>query len=457
MMDADTPGREVSPQPWDFPARAERCPQKVNRAPARISAAERLPGSGRIPCGRRSALVMALLLVVAAAGLSGCNRPRVQAGSAELPTATAVSVPATLATATPAVTTEEPHAGEPPASAPVTEAGRTMQNYLTSLTDNGQFMGSVLVAQDSTLILADGFGFADIEAQHLAAPETCYRIGSITKQFTAAAVLHLQDQGRLTVDAPVSAYLPDYPNADRITVHHLLTHTSGIPDYERLPVYMETLDQPATTAELVARFADLPLQFSPGRRFAYSSSNYMVLTRIIEEVSGKSYGEFLQDEFFRPLYMTQTGPDDGDFTAADRARGYIPARGQLGPARGIDMSIPSGAGALVTNVFDLYGWIQALQQGLVLEAPAVEQLFTPYVAMESSPRTSGAQYGYGWVIDESLGRTRYWHPGHIFGYAALVATYPEDNATVIVLSNIEGADVQRIEAELARILFEVRE
>lgn len=414
-----------------------------------------------------SALIMALVLVVTAAGPAGCNRQRAQVGSSALPTATAMSAPAASAAATSAATAEAASTAGSPAStqaastqaaaAPVTETGRTMQNYLTSLTDNGQFMGSVLVAQDSALILADAFGFADIEAQVVAAPEMRYRIGSITKQFTAAAILRLQEQGRLAVDAPVSAYLPDYPNADRITVHQLLTHTSGIPDYERLPVYLETLDQPATTAELVARFADLPLQFPPGQRFAYSSSNYMLLTRIIEEVSGMSYGEFLQNEFFRPLYMTKTGPDDGDFAAPDRAHGYIPTRGQLGPARSIDMSIPSGAGALVSNVFDLYGWIQALQQGLALEPASVQQLFTPYATMESSPRTSAAQYGYGWVIDESLGRVRHWHPGHIFGYAAVVATYPADNATIIVLSNTEGVDVQRIEEELARILFGVRE
>ncbi|MCB0160870.1 MAG: serine hydrolase, partial [Caldilineaceae bacterium] len=308
------------------------------------------------------ALLFAVLMTAA------CSRPQPLAGGVVVPTSTPPPAATTGdAGVTPVMASPstgiDPATPAPPEPGVLSATGLAMQNYLTSLTDNGQFMGTVLVAQNSELVLVGGFGLADVEIPLPASPEQRYRIGSLTKQFTAAAILRLQEQGLVDVSSPLSAYLPDYPNADRITVHQLLTHTSGIPDYERLPVYMATIDQPVTTRD---RFAELPLQFRPGERFAYSSSNYMVLTRIIEVVSGKSYGDFLHDEFFAPLYMTQTGLDTGDADAPDRARGYITAGEQLGPARAIDMSIPSGAGALVSNVYDLYGWMQALQTGVAL-------------------------------------------------------------------------------------------
>lgn len=429
---------------------------------------------------RPVSIVLAILFIAVLP--TACGRARPQSGSTSVPSF--IPTDADLVTGespvTPTVSAEDvagdtdaaPAASTPVVATPVAttqsdipeetatnsglmvsgDTGQIMHSYLTSLTDNGQFMGSVLVAKDSQLILVGGYGLADIEAPRQMRPEERYRIGSLTKQFTAAAILRLEEQGLVDVRSPLSAYLPDYPVADRITVHHLLTHTSGIPDYERLPVYMETLDEPVTTAELLARFAELPLEFPPGERFSYSSSNYMVLTRIIEVVSGKSYEEFLRDEFFEPLYMTKTGMDTGDTDALDRAKGYIPTGEQLGPARAIDMSIPSGAGAMVSNVFDLYGWTQALQIGVALEPESVVQLFTPHVAMDT-PGDPTAAYGYGWVIDEHMGRTRIWHPGHIFGYAADVAVYPEESATVVVLSNVEGAPVRRIQEELAGILF----
>ena len=406
---------------------------------------------------RRFANLCFLLLVTALT--AACSRPQPLAGGTVLPTPTPTASAAeganVAADAPPADSTAAPATPAPPDPGVLSDTALAMQNYLTSLTDNGQFMGTVLVAQNSELVLVGGFGLADVEIPLPASPEQRYRIGSLTKQFTAAAILRLQEQGLVDVSSPLSAYLPDYPNADRITVHQLLTHTSGIPDYERLPVYMATIDQPVTTQELLDRFAELPLQFRPGERFAYSSSNYMVLTRIIEVVSGKSYGAFLHDEFFAPLYMTKTGLDTGDVDAPDRARGYIIAGEQLGPARAMDMSIPSGAGALVSNVYDLYGWMQALQFGVALDPASVALLFTPYVAMETGPGEAPAAYGYGWIIDEHLGRERIWHPGHIFGFAATVAAYPTEDATIVVLSNIEGTQVRRIQEELAQILFQV--
>ncbi|MCB0074531.1 MAG: beta-lactamase family protein, partial [Caldilineaceae bacterium] len=272
---------------------------------------------------RRFANLCFLLLVTALT--AACSRPQPLAGGTVLPTPTPTASAAeganVAADAPPADSAAAPATPAPPEPGVLSDTALAMQNYLTSLTDNGQFMGTVLVARNSELVLVGGFGLADVEIPLPASPEQRFRIGSITKQFTAAAILRLQEQGLVDVNSPLSAYLPDYPNADRITVHQLLTHTSGIPDYERLPVYMATIDQPVTTQELLDRFAELPLQFRPGERFAYSSSNYMVLTRIIEVVSGKSYGDFLHDEFFAPLYMTKTGLDTGDVDAPDRARG----------------------------------------------------------------------------------------------------------------------------------------
>jgi CubicO group peptidase (beta-lactamase class C family) len=158
--------------------------------------------------------------------------------------------------------------------------------------DHRQFMGTVLVVRDGEPVLSRGYGMADLEQQVPHSPQTRFRIGSVTKQFTAAAILQLQDQGLVDVQAPVATYLPDYPHKT-VTLHHLLTHTAGVPNLTSFPDYFEWMQQPTTLDELIARFQDLPLEFEPGSQHRYSNSGYVLLTQVIETVSGQSYAAYL--------------------------------------------------------------------------------------------------------------------------------------------------------------------
>jgi CubicO group peptidase (beta-lactamase class C family) len=306
-----------------------------------------------------------------------------------------------------------------------------------------------LVAQDGRILLNQGFGEANVAAGIANAPETQFRIGSLTKQFTAAAILKLQEQGLLEGQDPLSKYLPDYPRGDEITIHHLLTHTAGIPNYERRPDLPEVVQSPIALDALIASFANQPLQFPAGQRYEYSSSGYVLLTKIIELVSGQSYAEFLQEQFFTPLDMAYTGYDFLAPGLPNPAVGYQLTPGGPQPAILTDSSWPTGAGALYSTVEDLYRWDRALYDDQILTAASRNAFFTPYV-----PTGQGAEYAYGWDIGETVGRPSIAHGGGIFGFASFMARFPEDDAVVIVLSN--GIQMPpRIVAEgLAEILFD---
>lgn len=219
-----------------------------------------------------------------------------------------------------------------------------MEAFLQAHTDHRQFMGTVMVVRDGETLLNLGYGMADLSQEIPNTPQTRFRIGSVSKQFTAAAILQLQDRGLLDVQAPVKTYLPDYPHKT-VTLHHLLTHTAGLPNLTSTPEYFEWMQRPATLEELIARFRDLPLEFEPGSQHRYSNSGYVLLTQVIEILSGQSYDDYVQDNLLTPLGMSNTGYDGSfpglatgyrgnardyqivpvaDPTAAQGAGGYIP-------------------------------------------------------------------------------------------------------------------------------------
>jgi CubicO group peptidase (beta-lactamase class C family) len=323
-----------------------------------------------------------------------------------------------------------------------------IEAYLQAHRAAGQFMGSVLVAQGDHVLHSAGYGMADLEHNVANTSHTKYRLSSLTKQFTAAAILNLQDQGLLDVDDPISAYLPDYPNGDVITIHHLLSHSSGIPDLENFPDFVATMREPATPSELIERFADMPLEFEPGDQWAYSSSNYIVLANIIEEVARQSYAEYLDTVLFAPLGMTNTGHDVFETILESRANGYTMGEDGYQNAAFIDMSIAVGGGSLYSTVLDLYTWTQALLKDAVLSDEARELLFTP--AMEIG---DGNAYGYGWIIGNEWGRRVISHSGGINGSSTYLTLIPEEELIVIVLSNLEGLPLEGIARDLDAIVL----
>jgi CubicO group peptidase (beta-lactamase class C family) len=274
-----------------------------------------------------------------------------------------------------------------------------------------------------------------------------FRLGSITKQFTAMAILILQAEGLLDVQEPTCPYIPDCPAAWRgITIHHLLTHTSRIPNFTDLPEHRNIKATPSPPDQTIARIQDKPLNFQPGEQWRYSNSGYIVLGYIIEQVSGQSYETFLKEKIFEPLRMANTGYEHTDSNLAVGYTGFTP---RWAKADIIDMSLPYAAGGLYSTVEDLYLWDQALYTKQLVSQELMDLMFSPHAEMESK-----WSYGYGWVLGEMNGRPVVGHDGGIYGFATAIMRYPEDRATIIVLSNRETTYVRDITEQIAKIVFE---
>jgi CubicO group peptidase (beta-lactamase class C family) len=236
-------------------------------------------------------------------------------------------------------------------SALTSDDAARMQRSIGRLVSAGHFMGSVLVAEGGKVLIDRGYGSADLELNVADSPRTKYLLGSVTKQFTAAAILLLQQRGKLKITDHIKDYLIDAPAAwDQITIFNLLTHTSGIPNYSNFPEFDATRALPASPEQLVDRFRDKPLDFPSGTAWRYSNSGYTLLGYLIEKISGEPYGRFIQQNIFDPLGMHDSGYGSNSAIIARRARGYTPGPdGAPVNADYIDMSVPYAAGALYST------------------------------------------------------------------------------------------------------------
>ena len=313
-----------------------------------------------------------------------------------------------------------------------------VQSYVT----NNSFMGSVLVARDAQVLFSKGYGSANLEWNVPNAPNTKFRLGSVTKQFTAASILLLEERGKLSVSDPVKKYLLDAPAAwDKITIFHLLTHTSGIPNFTSFPDYAK-LEPFATTAEqVVARFRDKPLDFQPGEKWSYSNSGYVLLTYLIEKITGGSYKTFVQENIFTPLGMKDSGYDSNSAVIPHRASGYTLVNNQLENAGFVHMSVPQGAGALYSTTEDLLKWEQGLFGGKVLRAASLQKMTTPFKD----------DYAFGLEVKTAGGHKLIDHGGGIQGFNTELAYYPDDKLTVVALGNVNGAAPGEIATKLAAL------
>lgn len=305
-----------------------------------------------------------------------------------------------------------------------------------------QFNGAVLVAQAGTPLLAKGYGKANFEWDIPAAPDTRFRLGSITKQFTAMAVLLLEQDGKLTVEDPVSRHWPEAPAAWRaITIHQLLTHTSGIFNFTALPDYTKNMRQTLTPAEIVQRVAGKPLEFEPGSQMKYSNTGYVLLGLIIEKTAGMPYAGFVRQRIFEPLGMHDSGYDSDTALIPKRAAGYERRPGALLNAQFLDMSQPHAAGALYSTCLDLWKWDTALRQQKLLSAENHKRYFTPV----------RNNYSYGWVVAERNGVLMQSHGGGINGFATMIIRVPSKELLVVTLSNVLPSQAGKLAQDLARL------
>jgi CubicO group peptidase (beta-lactamase class C family) len=319
------------------------------------------------------------------------------------------------------------------------------EKYIGPLVEQNQFIGSVLVARDGKPIFRKGYGLADREWNIPNAPDTKFRLGSITKQFTATAILQLAEAGKLKTDDPVSKYYTDAPASwSKITIHHLLNHTSGIPSYTDLPGFFNKQAMfDLTPAEIVKLTQDKPLEFDPGTKWKYDNSGYILLGYIIEKVSGQAYADYLREHIFEPLGMHDTGYDNTKDILPHRASGYIFQGGKWQNAPYLAMTLPYAAGSLYSTVDDLLIWDRALSAGKPLTAASFEKMFTPYL--------NG--YGYGWGIGNQFGHKQVSHGGGINGFSTQISRFPDEKIAVIVLANMQSPAVGRIASALGGMAF----
>ena len=290
---------------------------------------------------------------------------------------------------------------------------------------------AVIVSQNGQIVYQKGFGYSDVEHSIPITPETKFRIGSITKQFTAAAILKLQENGKLRLDDKLSKFIPDYPRGDEVTIHHLLTHTSGIPSYTIKPDFMKTVTFQIDPQKFIDSFKNDTFDFDPGEQQRYSNSGYFLLGYIVERISGKSLQDYLKVVFFDPLDMKDTGIYHRNLKLDHEAAGYSYIHGHVRKAIDWDMSRAGGAGALYSTIIDLYKWNEALFNGKVLSESTLKAAFTPVVLNDGST----VQYGYGFHIDEICGMELIHHKGGFDGFTNYLMRIPQENFTVAVLAN----------------------
>ncbi len=314
--------------------------------------------------------------------------------------------------------------------------------------DAGLFSGVVVVARGEDVVYQRAFGLANREFSVPNAIDTKFHIASVSKPITAAAILLLADRGKLALDDPISKFVPDFPNGDRITVEQVLTHYSGLGDTSSMPDYSDWSRFPQTPSSLVARLAKLPLRSEPGTEYRYSNSNYHLLAFIIEKISGQSYGEFLEQNIFRPLAMRDTR-HHGDEKAivARLATGYLPsgADGFEKPAY-LDWSSKTGNGSLYTTAGDLLKFHHALQHGGLLKADTVTRSY----GFGNAQRT----VGMFWFRANDNGHRSVYVGGSSPGFKAYIERFIDDDVAVIVLSNFYLASATPIGKDIGAILWQ---
>lgn len=319
----------------------------------------------------------------------------------------------------------------------------------------GQFNGSALVVDDGKVIYKKGVGLANMEWNIPNAPDTKFRLGSITKQFTATLILQLVEQGKIKLDGKLTDYLPDYrkDTGAKVTIHNLLSHTSGIPSYTSLPGFFANVSRnPFTVDDFIKKYTSGDLEFEPGTKFVYDNSGYFLLGAIIEKVTGKSYEQVLKENIFDPLGMKNSGYDQWKTIIGKRATGYTQTPRGYETAPYLDMSIPYAAGSLYSTVEDLYLWDQALYGDKILSAKSKELMFTPNLN----------NYGYGFNIRKAtlapptkLVVQVIQHGGGINGFNTQIVRMTNEKRLIVLLDNAEhGQHLNKMVEGIMSILYD---
>ncbi len=306
-----------------------------------------------------------------------------------------------------------------------------VNNYLTSLAEQNKFSGSIFIAQQGNVVLSKGYGLACREFNISNTPETKFTIASITKPITAIAILQLYEKELLNLSDTVNKYVPDFCDGDKVTIHHLLSHSSGIPDIFIIPDILNKIKFPITVKDRISLFKNMSLEFTPGTQHQYSQPNYYLLTHIIELVSGMSYDEFVTQHIFIPAGMHNTGSHLNHEIIPNLASGYVQEQGAIRKPDYFDMSWAHGTGGLYSTVEDLYILDQALYTEKLLKHTTSLLMYNSHIPLDNS------YYGYGWEISELHNKKYVAHVGKMFGFSSYLIRFIQDNTVIILLSNLE--------------------
>jgi len=326
--------------------------------------------------------------------------------------------------------------------------GKKIDAYLSKLYSNKSPGISILVAKNGKAIYKKGFGMANLELDIEAKPKHVFEIGSITKQFTAVAILMLEEQGKLSVSDDITKYIPDYStNGKVITIHQLLNHTSGIKSYTNMRNFRDYVRTDFTPKELIDEFKDEPMDFDPGTAYSYNNSGYILLGYIIEKVSGKSYGDFIQTTIFDKLGMNNSYYGGMKKLISNRASGYSKTNNSYANADYLSLTLPYAAGSLMSTTGDLLKWQNAIRSNKLISENSLNR------AINGSKLSNGdaIDYGYGWMKGNVNGSNTYEHSGGIFGYSSNGIYLTDENIYVIGLSNCDCGDITDVTTNIAGI------
>lgn len=328
--------------------------------------------------------------------------------------------------------------------------GQTKEENISQLLNAyhtlGQFNGTALVTQHGKTLIHKGYGFKNVESKAANIPATIFQIGSITKQFTAAIILKLAEQEKLDLTDHLSKYFPNYPNGNDITIHHLLTHTSGIVNYTNDVEFMKSeAVKPATENKMLAVFKEKPLDFAPGTQWSYSNSGYMLLGYIIEKLTKQSYEKVVRDYIFKPLQMNNSGFDFAHLDNQNKAIGYFNISDANSiKAELVDSSVSFAAGAIYSTSADLLKWHNGILHNKILKRTSLEKGFTPFKN----------KYGYGWIVDSISNKRITTHAGGIFGFSSNLSRVEQDDICIILLNNTGNPKLGDITSDIYAILYD---
>ncbi len=318
-----------------------------------------------------------------------------------------------------------------------------IDELLKAYSNQNSFNGSALVAQKGNILLEKGYGYKNASTNSLNDSNTIFQIASLTKQFTSAVILQLQELGMLSVHDKLSKYIPDYPNGDSISIENLLTHTSGIHNFNDEAFMENNASKTMKLESIIALFKNVPTDFKPGTNYNYSNSNYILLGFIIEKITGKSYYQNIRERIFQPLQMNHSGFDFTFLKSSDKATGYSKLNANnKKPAQILDSSILYAAGGMYSTVGDLYKWDRALYTDKIIHDSSRQKAFTPFKN----------NYGYGWLIDSAYNKKAVLHEGATSGFTSFIGRIIDDSTCIILLDNKQSNGLIKIAEDINAIL-----